>query len=142
MKLGLAPLGCFPWAFFIYFRFSVKLNYFQKLFRRLKRTSLGFSKFEFRWYKVTMKCLGKNGLSDAVYSLSCLQKSRLNPVGQQEQTLHSANDFLLLGQRRQRKFQSQELLLLEVHPAVQNTALYRLPFLNLFQHVHPTLHTS
>jgi len=34
--------------------------------------------------KLTAKCFGEYGLSNTVYSLSSLRKSRFNPVGQRE----------------------------------------------------------
>src|SRR5258708_7033151 len=60
------------------------VNSIKKFLRRLKRTPLSLGKFEFRWHKLTMKCLGKNGLSNAVHSLSPFRKSGFNSVSQCE----------------------------------------------------------
>src|SRR2546421_123720 len=83
-------------------RFAILLNPLQELLGRFKRTPLGFGEFEFRWHKLTTKCLGKNGLSNAVYSLSSLHKSRFNPIGECEQSLDSADNLFLFRQRGKR----------------------------------------
>ena len=43
-----------------FFNMSVAFNSIEKLFRGLERAPLGFGKFEFRWHKLTAKCLGKS----------------------------------------------------------------------------------
>ena len=60
----------------------------EEFFCGLERAPLGLGKFEFRWHELTTKCLGKNGLSNAVYALSPLRRSCFNPVGQREQFLY------------------------------------------------------
>src|SRR3989442_15011148 len=45
--------------------------------------------------------------SNALYSLSPLRKSRFKPVGQREQALHSARDFLLRSEEHTSELQSR-----------------------------------
>jgi hypothetical protein len=104
---------------------SIAPDSFQEFFRGLERAPLGFGELEFRWRKLTAKCLCENSLSDAVYSLSPLRKSCFNPVDQREQFLYPSDDFLLLGKRGQNKRQFPDSLTVQSLRTRATTAFSR-----------------